>query len=206
MLKCALLAASVLSGALLAVARDAATFDRGELMFTRTAAAYPAGAPPGFSGGFGEQSCHACHFHAEPNTGPGKLTLSGVPERYVPGEAYTLNLTLARPGMKLAGFQLTARAKDTGMQGGTLATAPGQEERVGIETQSNIQYANQREKGTALTSPDTATWTLLWTAPRTNLPIAIHVAANAADADGTVEGDYIYTAVFEVPGPSLVGK
>ena len=31
--------------------------------------AYAEGAPPGFSGGFKEDSCHACHFHAEPNSG-----------------------------------------------------------------------------------------------------------------------------------------
>ena len=33
--------------------------------------AYAEGAPPGFSGGFKEDSCHACHFHAEPNSGAG---------------------------------------------------------------------------------------------------------------------------------------
>ena len=35
---------------------------------------YADGAPPGFSGGFKEQSCDACHFEAEVNTRPGEVT------------------------------------------------------------------------------------------------------------------------------------
>jgi hypothetical protein len=159
--------------------------------------AYPEGAPPGFSGGFGEQSCHACHFHAEPNSGPGRVTIAGAPERYVRGERYTMTVTLARPGMKVAGFQFTARAKDGGAQAGTLAPAQGEDERIGVDAQSNIQYANQRKTGTAPAAADTARWTLVWTAPQTNVPVTFHVAANAADGDGTAEGDYVYTTVVE---------
>ena len=156
--------------------------------------AYPEGAPPGFSGGLGEQSCHACHFHAEPNAEGGRLTLAGVPERYVPGERYSITVTLAKPGMKVAGFQLATRAKEGGTQAGTLEPGPGESARIGIDTQGAIQYANQRSKGTHVESPSGATWTVVWTAPTTNVPVAIHVAANAADGDGTAEGDYVYTA------------
>jgi hypothetical protein len=76
--------------------------------------AYRDGPPPGFSGGFGEQSCHACHFSAEPNQPPGAMSLSGLPERYTAGETYVITLTLSRPGMAIGGFQLTARFADSG--------------------------------------------------------------------------------------------
>ena len=44
--------------------------------------AYAEGAPPGFSGGFKEESCHACHFHAELNSGGGRVTIEGVPATF----------------------------------------------------------------------------------------------------------------------------
>ena len=57
----------------------------------------PDGAPPGFSGGFKEESCNACHFHAEPNSGPGRVTIEGVPATFAPGERYMLTITLRQP-------------------------------------------------------------------------------------------------------------
>lgn len=158
-----------------------------------SAAPYAEGAPPGFSGGFEEQSCHACHFHADLNASPGGVTLEGVPERYESGRPYSLTIVLSRPTMKFAGFQLAART-DAGTQAGTLAPGPEEGDRVGIDTQSGIQYANQRAKGTSPAADGTMRWTIVWTAPLRGGPVAFHVAANAADGDGTVEGDYIYLA------------
>jgi hypothetical protein len=105
--------------------------------------------------------------------------------------------------MRLAGFQLTARFKDRGTQAGTLAPAPGEEARVGIDVSRDVQYANQRRTGASPAASDTATWSLVWTAPQTSDPIVFHVAANAADADNTAEDDYVYTTAVEVvPGRS----
>lgn len=173
---------------------EAASRDSDRLL---AAARYGDGAPPGFSGGFNEQSCHACHFHADVNSGSGRVTIAGVPERFVAGERYPLTITLARPGMTLGGFQLTARVKDGGAQAGTLAPAAEDDERIGIDVQGDIQYAGQRQKGAALAAPDTARWALVWTAPMASVPVAFHVAANAADGDERVDGDYIHTAVVE---------
>ena len=157
-------------------------------------AAYADGAPPGFSGGFGEQACDGCHFDAPINTKPGQLTLTGVPARFTPGERYTLTLTLSRPAMMIGGFQMTARLVNGGAQGGTLTAAPGEEKRIKIETQSNVQYANQRLDGSTLVEPGTAKWTLVWTAPATAGSVVFHAAANAANKDDATRGDYVYTA------------
>lgn len=160
---------------------------------TSGAAAYADGAPPGFSGGFGESSCEACHFEAAVNTPPGRVTLTGIPDRYVPGERYPVTITLSRPGMMLGGFQLAARLDPGGSQAGTLAPGPGEEKRIKIET-GTIQYANQRQAGTELAEAGTATWTVLWTAPGTTGTVRFDVAANAADKDEAARGDYVYTA------------
>jgi hypothetical protein len=156
--------------------------------------AYAEGAPPGFSGGFKESSCDACHFEAAVNTAPGRVTLAGVPARYAAGQAYPITITLSRPGMMLGGFQLAARFEDGGGQAGTLTPGPGEEKRIKVET-GKIQYANQRRDGTALAEPGTAKWAVVWTAPAAAGSVMFHVAANAADKDDAARGDYVYTAV-----------
>ena len=158
---------------------------------------YAEGAPPGFSGGFTEQSCDACHFHAAPNAGPGALTLEGVPDRFVAGEPYRVTISLTQPGLKLAGFQLTSRFKDDGAQAGTLAKDASSDARVGIEAQSGIQYAGQRREGAAVVAPDGSRWTVIWTAPSATRTIVFHVAANAANGDERADGDYVYTSTRE---------
>lgn len=154
---------------------------------------YPDGAPPGFSGGFKEESCHACHFSAEPNLSPGRLVIDGVPPRFTAGEQYTLTVTLTRPGMKRAGFQLAARFKDDGAQAGTLTAGSAETSRVGVEFQGGIQYANQKEDGSPVGMPDVARWTVEWTAPARVAPVVFQVAANAADGNGSADGDFVYT-------------
>jgi len=161
------------------------------------ASGYADGAPPGFSGGFGEQSCHACHFTAEPNSKPGRVTIAGVPDRFTPGGRYPLTVTLTRPGMKLAGFQLTARFKEGGGQAGSLMPETGEQARIRIDLQGGVRYANQRRKGTSLASDGTAAWKLIWTAPPGASRVVFHVAANAANGDDAAEGDYVHTVAIE---------
>jgi hypothetical protein len=162
--------------------------------------AYAQGAPPGFSGGFKEESCHACHFHAEPNSPGGRLTIEGVPARFAAGERYTLTVTLTRAGMKRAGFQLAARFKDDGAQAGTLTPGTGDGERVGVEGQ-DVQYAGQKQAGAPVDEADTARWTIEWTAPDRGGPVIFHVSANAADGNDSADGDFVYTATGESAAP-----
>ena len=159
--------------------------------------AYAEGAPPGFTGGFTEQSCDACHFHAAPNAGPGKLTIDGVPDRFVAGQAYRIDIVLTQPAMKLAGFQLAARFKDDGAQAGTLSKESDKDPRVGIETQSGVQYAGQRRDGATVTTPNESRWTVVWTAPSATRTVLFHVAANGANGDERTDGDYVYTVTAE---------
>lgn len=162
--------------------------------------AYADGAPPGFSGGRGEDSCQACHFHETLNAVPGRLVVEGVPATFAAGARYTMTIALTREGMKLAGFQLSARFKDSGAQAGALA-APADAERVKIENSSGIYYAGHRLSGSKITEPGVARWVIQWTAPASGGAVIFNVAANAANGDERVDGDFVYTASVEAAPP-----
>jgi Reeler domain len=164
---------------------------------------YADGAPPGFSGGFNEQSCDACHFHAAPNAGPGKLTIDGVPDRFTAGQAYRITIALSQPAMTLAGFQLTVRFKDDGAQAGSLAKQSDTDARVGIDVQSAVHYAGQRREGAALSAPNESRWTVMWTAPASTRTVVFHAAANAANGDERADGDFVYTLTLESSGSKV---
>jgi hypothetical protein len=162
---------------------------------------YADGAPPGFSGGFKEDSCQACHFHEALNAAPGKLAIEGLPATFVAGERYTLTISLTRDGMKLSGFQLAARFKDTGAQAGTLAAAAEDTERIKIESSSSIQYAGHTLAGSKVSEAGVARWVVQWTAPSSGGAVIFNVSANAANGDERVDGDFIYSACIETAPP-----
>lgn len=157
---------------------------------------YRDGPPPGFSGGFGEDTCQGCHFEpgVEVNEPGGSVTLAGVPESYEGGRAYPIIVTLTREGMRVAGFEMTARFAEGGAQAGGLTAPEDAAERVRVTTDRDVQYAHQRLAGSALAAPDTARWTVLWTAPAGGGAVVFDVAANAANEDDSSSGDYVYTA------------
>ena len=161
---------------------------------------YAEGAPTGFSGGFKEDSCHACHFHEELNSGGGRLVIEGIPSRFAAGERYTLTVTLTRAGMKRAGFQLSARFKDGGAQAGTLAPGAADGERVKTDNSNGVQYAGQKLAGSSVAEADTTRWTIEWTAPAEGGPVVFHAAANAANGNESADGDFVYTTLGESAG------
>jgi hypothetical protein len=157
------------------------------------ALSYPDGPPPGYTGGFGEASCHACHFEAQVNEKPGSLTIAGVPEFYAPGRTYPIRLTLTRPGMALGGFQLSARFEGSETQAGAFAPGADSQGRVSVVESYHITYAQHRLAGAMPVAPDTVRWTLVWTAPAGGGPVLFHAAGTAADGDDTISGDYVFT-------------
>jgi hypothetical protein len=165
---------------------------------------YADGAPPGFSGGFREDSCHACHFHETLNAAPGTLTIAGVPAQFAPGERYTVTITLTREGMKRAGFQLAARFKDSGQQAGSLEPPSGDQERVKVEGQGGVLYAGQKNAGSGIADTGTVRWSVEWIAPAGGGAVVFNVAANAADGNESADGDFIYTASVEAAAAGLI--
>jgi hypothetical protein len=163
---------------------------------------YAEGAPPGFSGGFKEESCHACHFHEPLNSGPGRVTIEGVPAKFAAGEQYSLTVTLKQTGMKSGGFQITARFKDGGTQAGMLAPAAVDALRVRVDSQNGVQYVSQKVAGSSVGVDDTLRWVIEWIAPDRLERVVFQVAANAADGNGSADGDFVYIMSAEsVPPP-----
>jgi hypothetical protein len=158
-----------------------------------TGAAYRDGPPFGFSGGFGEENCQVCHIGEKLNFTPGNLRID-APDEYSPGQTYTVTVTVSRPGMKIGGFQLTARFEDDSTQAGTLALGDGEQGRIKVVVDRDVLYAYHSRKGAELIGTDQNRWTLRWTAPAGKRLVQFNAAANAANGDETNSGDFIYTA------------
>ena len=179
----------VLAGALITALPSAAPLPE---------AAYLDGPPPAHTGGFGDETCHACHFENDLDDPGGSLTLSGVPDTFDPSATYRITVSLERPGMERAGFQMAPRANDgdgAGGPAGALQALDGDERVQVVAGPDGVTYAQHTEPGTALTDPDSTSWTFEWR-PATGgtASVTFHAAANAANDDASEFGDFIYTA------------
>jgi hypothetical protein len=156
-------------------------------------ARFPDGAPARVTGGFGEDSCLSCHWNGSENAGEGSLRLKGFPERYEAGRRYPLTLELGHAGMRVGGFQMATRTLADTVQAGSLQVPGGEEERVTVVTDREVQFAQHLEAGTLLDVPGSAVWTVVWTAPADSRAVVLHAAAVAGDGDRSQIGDHVYT-------------
>ena len=150
------------------------------------------GPPPRVTGGFGEDSCVACHWDDE-NDGLGMLKVTGFPEYFEPGERYPIGVVLVREGMQVAGFQLAARYEADTSQAGRFEVPSHQEARVAVTADREVEFAQHRLDGTELSAPDRAGWKVDWVAPDAGGVVVVHVSAVAGDGDESQLGDYVYT-------------
>jgi len=158
--------------------------------------AYREGPLPAMTGGFGEKTCHTCHFDNRLNDRLGSVRLEGVLPAYVPGREYTLTVIVHRAGIKRAGFELAVRfadGADKSHQAGTLRPADGRTQ-MAAAPGSSIQYIQHNKPGSDLAGPDEGRWTVLWAAPSPPAGRVIFtLAGNAANGDASALGDFIYT-------------
>lgn len=157
----------------------------------KSAYVYPEQLPGTFTGGFGEQTCHSCHFDYPLNPEEGSLMINGIPSSYEPGKTYSFRIRVSRKNLGRAGFQLSARYADS-TQAGSLS--PDQD-RTGFTNVSNdIQYVQHSPEGTKPNGSDTSSWSIKWTAPKqNNRIITFNIAANAANGDNSEFSDFIFT-------------
>lgn len=162
---------------------------------------YPAasanGVVPARTGGFGEMTCHQCHSQHPLNDPSGRVSLSGVPATYTPGERYVITVAVAHPQLVRAGFQMSARfesGNDAGHNAGMFRPSDDLTEAV-PDDGGRITYIQHSSTGTNVPAPDTGRWTFEWIAPSSGAtPVVFHLAANAANGDGLPRGDFIHTA------------
>lgn len=154
---------------------------------------YPDRVLPSVTGGFGELSCHSCHFDGALNSKKGSMTLSGLPEIVKTDSTYTLEVALIHPDLEKAGFQLSVRTED-GNQYGVFQTI---DDRTLIQssTDDSIQYMNHSKIGSEV-DEGKANWKFKWTAGSGTGNIVFNLAGNAANGDASEFGDAIY--VYEI--------
>lgn len=151
------------------------------------------GPPAQVTGGFGGDSCIACHSGNALNDDVGRLTLEGFPERYTPGATYDLVLTLTRtPAITAAGFQLAVRRADS-TQAGTIQVPAEDPVRIALLDERGVQYAHHQLTRPAAPPAETVRWKLSWTAPEEAEEVLVHAAAVAGNGDGSQTGDHVYT-------------
>lgn len=151
----------------------------------------------GHTGSPGEQTCakSGCHAGSAVNGPNGSVSISApdlVNWEYVPGQQYTINVTVSNPGRSLFGLGFEA-LQASGANAGTLS--PG----VGTHILNATVSGNSRASITHLlnggASPNQHTFTFTWTAPSTNIGnVTFYVAGNAANGNGSTSGDLIYTS------------
>ena len=174
------------------------------LVLTGTAAAVRAvptaeGPPPGFTGGFGEQSCVACHVGSDINAFGGRVVVEGVPEVYEPGAEYLLTVVLEAEGTEAAGFQITSRYAGGARWGRNAGRLVPTGARVAVTDSAGVSYVHQSRVGSETRSSDGSSWSVVWIAPSEGGPITISVAANSGNADNSPLSDLVYTAEVIVP-------
>jgi hypothetical protein len=155
---------------------------------------FASGPPFGHTGAPGEQTCVECHTGTL-NSGAGRVTISGVPDKYVPGTEYTLTVKVEHPDRQRWGFQLTAldgASKPVGAF--TLVDRSTTRTVSGNGTLTGRKYVEHTSLGTFEGKPGSASWDVKWTAPATDAGrVTFYAAGNAANGNNQSSGDLIYT-------------
>lgn len=161
-----------------------------------------AGVPAG--GGFAaEPDCTSCHTGFPLNSdGRGALQLVGVPERYVPGARYTLEVSVRHPDdeRKRWGFQLTAVSEKSFRGAGQFAITDVPNTQLIRGTVAEREYVSHSYYGTAVGEAGGNAWTFDWVAPAASAGrIAFYGVGVAANLDGSKDGDRSYAPPSRKP-------
>jgi hypothetical protein len=144
-----------------------------------------------FTGGFGEQTCHSCHFDYDLNMDGGSLTIKGVPDSYQPGSKYTVKVTVESVHLENGGFQMTARFED-GRQAGEFEWC-GDHLKYTPSISDNVKYLQHTLDSTLPSGDREVSWRFTWMAPESGPgKIIFNIAANAGNDDDSAFGDRIY--------------
>lgn len=144
-----------------------------------------------------EMTCTSCHSSSPQNPdAAGHVELRGVPERYTPGTRYALTFALSHddPAVHGFGFQLTAVRRDTLAGAGELVATDEKTTQVLPGDLGGRQYVEHTYTGIGAGKSGGQSWTFEWVAPAHDVgDVAFFAAANAANLDGSKEGDRIYS-------------
>ena len=146
-------------------------------------------------------TCTACHrtYSLNPDT-LGRVTVTATD--YVPGVKQTVKVRVEHPEGMRWGFELTARSasNDQVMAGSFTAS---DSVRVVCATGpvpcSTLWFATHNAASNRAGTPNGVEWEVEWTPPASEIgDVIFYVAGNAANNDGTLNGDRIYNSQLRV--------
>ena len=158
-------------------------------MYTNTS-----GSPAGRSGGAGELTCATSTCHTgNANTGPGtvSITSNALNDEYMPGQTYTITVTVDQSGISKFGFlTLVGYSASANASTGTIQLTNTTETR--LRTSGARDYVTHRSAGTSGTNAKS--WSFDWVAPGSNTgDVTFFASGNATNGQGNRTGDQVYT-------------
>ena len=168
---------------------------------------YASGPDPRHTGAPGDQTCAAagCHVGTAVNGGGGSAVLtSSTGNTYTPGQPQTFTLTITDSAARAYGFQASARLDSNPNSGQAGSFTAGAQQIVlcangsvmgaaGCPANNALQFIEHNRPLT------TNTISIAWTAPASDVGgVTIYVAANAANNNGSNNGDRIYTTSLKL--------
>lgn len=179
------------------------------ILFPAGAFGHSYGPAPHLAAAPGEspRACTQCHAGNALNSGAGSVRIllaSGAV--YIPGVKQRLMVHVADPVQKRWGFELSAR-----LDSDPQKTSAGDFAAVDNQTQTICEdnapkpcatgptFVTHTSAGTRSGTTGGATFQVDWTPPATNAgTVTLYVAGNAANADGKLTGDFIYTSSVQL--------
>jgi uncharacterized protein (TIGR03437 family) len=158
------------------------------------------GPPTGRTGAPGELTCATsdCHNSFALNSGPGTLSITGLPSTYTPNQEITITVTLNQSNRVRYGFQVTALDDQNRRAGEMSITEPARTLRAFSQTNGR-EYISHSSDGTTPNGSNQNSWTFRWKAPAQSVGrVTFYVAGNAANGSGSSVGDYIYTRTASI--------
>jgi hypothetical protein len=163
----------------------------------------------GYTGSPGEVTCNTtnCHNSFLLNSGNGSVSASCtmVNWNYEPLTTYSISIKVAKPTVNLFGFAAEILSSSN-VNAGTIIVTDNVHTQIKTRTVTGVSRRNIVHKLNGGASADSAVFTFNWTAPDTIAgDIIMYFAGNAANANGNVSGDYIYTNT-QLISPATVNK
>jgi len=173
--------------------------------------AHSSGPDPRYSGAPGDNlgSCTFCHRGQAINSGKGSVQIL-LPNgnTYTPGVSQHIMVQISDPQQRRWGFQMTARLKSNlaNSQAGDFNPTDGFTQVIcdnaspkPCPADSPVEFIEHTSAGTRPGTTGSIKFEFDWTPPAADSGnIVFYVAANAANGDGTLNGDHIYTSNIEI--------
>lgn len=160
------------------------------------------GSPQGRTGSPGDGITCAtsnCHSTTATVSATPLISTNIPPSGYVPGQTYTVTVTMTQAGINRMGFQVSPQDASGNLLGTLTLTNPS----TTRFAQNNSKYVTHTTTGSS-TPGGTGTWSFNWTAPASTInSVTFYGAFNFANNNGQSGGDAIRTSTLTVNKSSV---